>query len=200
MAAIGCGGSGGCPGGGKGGSWRCLNGVTPQWCSVGGGPNSGGDVPSIGDIVDTTPNTYTWESLPDCQAPSTCVVLPDSRLPQQAVCSLTKSPAHECQGSTTDQGICYGDIPADCSEGYPLVSTVAHCPNVCIEGICSLSTELDPNCPDSGARSNFYCGPRGPSACQDGYQLDPAVYGPFQVAGPCPAGGDDGGAGDEGHP
>jgi hypothetical protein len=125
--------------------------------------------------------------LPNCEAPSTCIVLADDHLAQQAVCSLTKQPTPECQRSTEGQ-ICLGDVPVGCVDGYPVASNLRHCPTACIMGICSLSTQLDPNCPDSGSATNYYCGPQGPAECVNGYLVDPAVYGPVPMSavGPCP--------------
>ena len=117
-----CSGDAECPGGGKAGAQRCLNGATPQWCSIGGGGGSG-DVPTPGDIFSTTPNTATWQSFPSCEGPSTCVMLPDSKLAQQAVCSLSTTPVAECAGA--DGPGCFDGIPVACSDGFPTVNNPA---------------------------------------------------------------------------
>jgi hypothetical protein len=184
-----------CPGGGKPGSQRCLNGVTPQWCAVSGGSGSG-DVPEPGDLFNTGSETATWESYPSCQPPSTCIMLPDSTAAQQAVCSLSKSPVDECAG--TDPSDCFNGSPVSCTTGYPTVSTVVFCPNVCVKGICALSATPDPQCP-GGAAQTQYCSATGPVACEDGFDLDPAVYGPRSYTpldNPC-AGSADAGSADD---
>jgi len=125
----------GCPGGG---SWRCLNGVTPQWCSVGGGPSGGGDVPAPSDIFSTTPNTYSWDSLESCAAPSTCVLTSDDAM--GAMCSLTPMPAPEC-GGTAFRFTCWHDYPVQCVYGYPtLSSSPVPCSGGCVDGACAVST------------------------------------------------------------
>jgi hypothetical protein len=181
---VGCGGPIECPGGG---TQRCLNGVTPQWCSIGGG--SGPDVPEPG-LMSSASNTATWQSYETCEAPSTCIMLPDTHAGRQAVCSLSKSPVEECSGAYPSN--CFEGYAVACAAGYPSVSDVAVCPNVCVKGICSLSESPDPKCPGDGAHTQ-YCSARGPIACEDGYDLDPAFYG-APIDSPC------GGSGDAGAP
>ncbi len=177
-----------CPGGGGAGTWRCLNGVTPQWCSVGGGPSGGGGDPVPSDFVDTTPNTYTWESLPTCTAPSTCVLVPGNG--NGAMCALSSSPVQECPTNAFAHA-CWEGFAVDCVRGFPTEAYgVSPCSDVCIAGVCAISSTPDTNCPDGGGDYATYCSATGPVACYRGFDvaLD-SGYGPSPSEGPsgsCP--------------
>ncbi len=172
-----------CPGGAKADAWRCLNGITPQWCAVGGGPGGGGDVPEPGDFFSTTPNTYTWESMPSCWAPNTCVVVGGNGI--GAVCQLTAAPADLCP-RTGVTNTCWEGYPVECVGGSPVALSDGPCPGVCVRGVCALSSTLDPNCPDDGGYAT-YCSAAGPVACYQGLDVNPdAGYWPGPIEDPPP--------------
>ncbi len=171
---------------------RCLNGVTPQFCSVGGGPSSGGDVPSLGDLFSSTPDTYTWVSLPSCSPPTTCVITPNYADP---VCSFTRGPAPECAGSEhLGRPDCWRNYPVECVSGYPTSTSPSECNDVCVQGICALSSTPDPKCPDAAVLPyvdpfGAYCADGAPVACALGYDVafDGGVWpGPVESTPPNP--------------